>query len=288
MARVLADDQVRVIREALGALPDIASPEQLCALVAALRGSKQSAYAAEELEGIERTIDAMAGPLEAKPRWSAGKARGLFFVFEGLDRSGKSTQSRKLREHLQKTAGSEGAVKWMCFPNRETATGSLIDLYLRNQIELPDGVVHLLFSANRWEAAAGIVEDLNHGTTIVCDRYAFSGVAYSAAKGLDFAWCQAPDKGLPCPDGVFFMKVEPSVGAARANFGDERYENATLQARVREEFQRPTLNGGVAWNTVDGDRGVEEIHEEIREKVASIQQAGQENDTRAVQRLWAA
>ena len=74
----------------------------------------------------------------------------------------------------------------MCFPNRETATGTLIDLYLRKQIELPDETVHLLFSANRWEASRGIVADLAAGTHLVCDRYAFSGVAYSAAKGLDF------------------------------------------------------------------------------------------------------
>ena len=110
----------------------------------------------------------------------------------------------------------------MCFPNRETATGTLIDMYLRKQIELPDETVHLLFSANRWEASQMIVEELGRGTHLVCDRYAFSGVAYSAAKGLDFGWCQTPDIGLPTPDGVFYMHVTPTVGAERANFGDER------------------------------------------------------------------
>ena len=75
-------------------------------------------------------------------------------------------------------------------------------------------------------------QDLRAGTTIVCDRYAFSGVAYSAAKGgtalttvsmsceehlpascagLDFAWCQAPDRGLPCPDGIFFLHIDEKV-----------------------------------------------------------------------------
>lgn len=37
--------------------------------------------------------------------------------------------------------------------DRSTPTGQLIDQYLRGQIQLEDHAVHLLFSANRWEAA---------------------------------------------------------------------------------------------------------------------------------------
>merc|ERR1719410_2781521 len=131
--------------------------------------------------------------------------------------------------------------------------------------------------------AQAIVEDLGTGKSIVCDRYAFSGVAYSAAKGLDFAWCQAPDCGLPCPDAIFFMQVDPKVGASRANFGDERYENADMQARVRSEFQLPRLHDTVNWNIVDGGRDIEEIREEIRGKVAALQT----DVLRPIGRLWA-
>lgn len=115
-----------------------------------------------------------------------------------------------------------GSVKWMCFPNRQTPSGMLIDLYLRRMIELPDETIHLLFSTNRWEASRMIVEEMNRGVHFVCDRYAFSGVAYSVAKGLDFSWCQEPDVGLPTPDSVFYIHVTPAVGAGRVNFGDER------------------------------------------------------------------
>jgi thymidylate kinase len=31
---------------------------------------------------------------------------------------------------------------------------------------------------------------LREGTTLVVDRYSFSGVAFSAAKGLDLNWCK--------------------------------------------------------------------------------------------------
>ena len=31
---------------------------------------------------------------------------------------------------------------------------------------------------------------LKSGTTLVVDRYSYSGVAFSAAKGLDIEWCK--------------------------------------------------------------------------------------------------
>jgi thymidylate kinase len=39
----------------------------------------------------------------------------------------------------------------------------------------------------------------------ICDRYAFSGVAFSSAKGLDLDWCMSCDRGLPAPDAVIFL-----------------------------------------------------------------------------------
>ena len=42
--------------------------------------------------------------------------------------------------------------------------------------------VHLLFSMNRWEMKKQLTDILASGTNVVCDRYAYSGVAYSVAK----------------------------------------------------------------------------------------------------------
>ena len=42
--------------------------------------------------------------------------------------------------------------------------------------------VHLLFALNRWEMKSFILETLASGTHVICDRYAYSGVAYSVAK----------------------------------------------------------------------------------------------------------
>ena len=119
--------------------------------------------------------------------------RGAFILFEGCDRSGKSTQCAKLAERLT-TDGV--AVHAMRFPDRTTEIGKMINSYLGLQQELDDRAVHLLFSANRWEARTRILQLLEQGTSIICDRYTFSGVAFSSAKdGMDMEWCKAPDAG---------------------------------------------------------------------------------------------
>lgn len=43
--------------------------------------------------------------------------------------------------------------------------------------------------------------------TKVCDRYCYSGVAFSAAKGMDIDWCKACDKGLIAPDCVIYLDM---------------------------------------------------------------------------------
>jgi dTMP kinase len=282
MADKLSAQQVEEVSQALQSLRGCDASNGLRQLTSSLRDGSQTAFSAEAVDSIDAAIAALEQPLELKPTWTAAKDRGLFFVFEGLDRSGKSTQSKLLTSRLEKI----GAVKWMCFPDRSTPVGILIDMYLRKMIELPDETVHQLFSANRWEAAQGIVDVLNTGTSVICDRYAFSGVAYSAAKGLDLSWCQTPDIGLPVPDGVFFLHVDEKVGASRANFGDERYENATMQSRVREEFRQPSIRAGVDWHDVDAAREIQVIHEEISAAVDQIKLAEQENPLRPVQKLW--
>jgi dTMP kinase len=244
-------------------------------------------------------FERMQKPRGTEP-WSTMKRRGAFIVFEGLDRAGKSTQSKELLAHLQKKAVQEEddavskrqkclGVKWMCFPARHTPLGSLIDLYLRNKVELPDRAVHLLFSANRWEIANTIKADLEAGYTVVCDRYAFSGVVYSCAKGvegMDAAWCRTPDVGLPRPDLVFFLHLDPAEGAKRAAFGDERYENTNMQAAVREQFAAANFGEQVSWNAVDGGQEKAVITEEIRGTVTKFFAEAAENDMAPLAALW--
>ena len=79
-----------------------------------------------------------------------------------------------------------------------------------------------LFSANRWEAAPTLAETLSNGETIICDRYAYSGVAFTAAKQVEppltIEWCQSPDRGLPAPDVVIFLDLSQEEAEQRGGY----------------------------------------------------------------------
>lgn len=84
------------------------------------------------------------------------------------------------------------------------------------------------------------------------DRYAYSGVAFTAAKGLPGLgadWCRAPDAGLPAPDAVVFLSLSAEAAAARGGYGEERYERAAFQQEVRVCDQRAFhgLKGRFTW-----------------------------------------
>lgn len=110
--------------------------------------------------------------------------RGALIVIEGVDRSGKSTQCRKL---VQSLLAKNIKAELINFPDRTTPTGKLISEYLKNtECKINDQAIHLLFSANRWENVEKIKSLLNGGTTLILDRYSYSGVAFSEAKGETF------------------------------------------------------------------------------------------------------
>uniref|UniRef100_A0A0L8G043 Thymidylate kinase n=1 Tax=Octopus bimaculoides TaxID=37653 RepID=A0A0L8G043_OCTBM len=160
--------------------------------------------------------------------------RGQLFVFEGIDRCGKSTQCENLKSALE---GVGRTVVLYSFPNRDTAIGSVIDKYLKKEIDLPDQAIHLLFTANRWETMKDIQKMLLNGVTVIMDRYAYSGICYSVAKGtLSLLWCKAPDRGIIKPDCIFFLDLSPLKANRRAGFGEERYEVIEFQEKVRDQF----------------------------------------------------
>ncbi|KAJ2158028.1 hypothetical protein GGF46_004080 [Coemansia sp. RSA 552] len=183
--------------------------------------------------------------------------RGLFILFEGCDRSGKTTQSTRL---VQALCDAGVAAKLVKFPDRTTAIGKMIDGYLSQKTALNDQAIHLLFSANRWEAMEQMRADLESGVTLVVDRYAFSGVAFSAAKGLDLKWCKAPDAGLIAPDRVFFMDIHPDDAAKRAGYGEELYERRDMQLNVRGRFFSMMES---PWSVLDALKDVDILHQQI-------------------------
>lgn len=172
-------------------------------------------------------------------------------------------------------------------PDRTTPTGQIINQYLSSSTTLPDQSIHLLFTANRWEAAPSIAALLESGVTVVCDRYYYSGMVYSAAKGnrsLGLTWARAPEEGLPRPDAVVFLDLDEERARERGGFGEERYETAEMQREVRRLFWGLEMGevDGIAFEeeardlvVVDAGGSVEEVAEEIwrvvRPKVEGVE-----------------
>ncbi|KAL3894893.1 MAG: hypothetical protein SGARI_007611 [Bacillariaceae sp.] len=153
--------------------------------------------------------------------------------------------------------------------------GNLINQYLQSTSELDDRAIHLLFSANRWELAPKLKETLmEQSTSVVCDRYAYSGVAFSSAKESlqdDLEWCKSCDVGLPAPDAVIFLDLTQEQAEQRGGYGEERYEKKEMQQRVRQRFSQlqamDERDGQVPWYVVNAAQTVEEVQKEINEIV---------------------
>eukprot|EP00268_Persea_americana_P065555 TRINITY_DN876_c0_g1_i10.p1 TRINITY_DN876_c0_g1~~TRINITY_DN876_c0_g1_i10.p1 ORF type:complete len:255 (+),score=48.78 TRINITY_DN876_c0_g1_i10:177-941(+) len=189
---------------------------------------------------------------------SYDRPRGALIVLEGLDRCGKTSQSSRLVSHLKKKGFS---VESWRFPDRTTSVGEMISAYLSNKSQLDDRTTHLLFSANRWEKRLLMESKLKSGTTLVVDRYSYSGVAFSAAKGLDIEWCKAPEIGLVAPDLVVYLDIPPEKAAERGDYGHERYEKLEFQLKVAQYYQ---VLRDESWKNVDACLAMEEVEKQLR------------------------
>ncbi|KAI9359851.1 thymidylate kinase-like protein [Pilaira anomala] len=206
--------------------------------------------------------------------------RGLLIIVEGCDRSGKSTQCDNLVSRLKNEGTDTELIK---FPDRTTQTGKMIDSYLQQKSELDDHAIHLLFSANRWEAMKSLEEKLKSGKTLVVDRYAFSGVAFSSAKGLDLEWCRNPDIGLLSPDIVLFLDLDIEEAEKRGGFGEERYEKRDLQMKVRDEFMKLKDD---TWKFIDASQSKENVEKDIWKTIETTKKSIESNMPDLKFNLW--
>jgi len=130
------------------------------------------------------------------------------------------------------------------------------------------------------------VSELKQGTTVICDRYAYSGVSFSASKGLSYDWCISPDVGLPAPDLVLFLDISPEVAKVRGGYGEERYEKEEMQTRVRTIFKRlgqDTTAMRGQWVEVDAGKDIDSVRASIWKEVLAIV----ESKTGEVKNMWA-
>ncbi len=184
-----------------------------------------------------------------------------FLVIEGLDGSGKSTQLKLLREHLEKNAVP---YKYLHFPRLEEGVyGDLIARFLRGEMganELVDPyLVALIFAGDRADAASQIRQWMDEGKLVIVDRYVYSNIAFQCAKlagrneklrlrdwilEFEFGYNKLPRPDLNLYLNVPFEFTRKQLKLARE--GDDRSylkgerdiheENLDFQERVRQVY----------------------------------------------------
>lgn len=184
--------------------------------------------------------------------------KGLLVAFEGLDQSGKQTQTKGLYDRLTEQGR---ASRLLSFPDYETPIGAEIGRALRGERHYTADVMQLLYVANRYECKRDITADTNRGTILICDRYLASSVAYGEAQGLDPAWLLNIQRYLPQPDITILLDIPPEVSARRKQAGRDKYEqDLALLARVRQSYLRQASGG---WVRVDADRDRDLVAAEV-------------------------
>ncbi len=174
---------------------------------------------------------------------------GKLVVVDGIDQSGKKTQTQMLARKIQKF-GYHTSI-WS-FPDYATPLGRQLKLYLAGRIRFDFHAVHLLYSANKWENAASIAREVKLGRVVVINRYTPSNLAYGIAHGLSANWLERLEMDLPKPDLVLILDVSPRVSFERKRqLRDVHEENLSYLRKVRDAYLRLARKHG--WKIIDGE-----------------------------------
>ena len=189
----------------------------------------------------------------------------MVIAFEGLDQSGKQTQSERLAAAL----GAEGArVEFLTFPEYTTAIGIEIGKALAGERDYAPDTLQLLYIANRYEFRPRILQWLAAGAIVICDRYLASSIAYGEAQGLDPGWLRDIQRHLPAPALTIVLDIPPEVSLQRKHAARDKFErDLPLLSRVRASYQRQAQ--APDWLLIDGQMGVDAVAAEVMRAVRS-------------------
>ncbi len=215
---------------------------------------------------------------------------GKLIVIEGLDGSGKATQSALLRKALEEKGIK---VRGLSFPDYSSLSSGPVRMYLNGEFGgSPDDVdcyaTSVLFAVDRFcSYRADWKADYEEETVFVLDRYTTSNMVFQTNKlpadewDRYICWLQEFEYGLlgiPKPDLVIFLNMseECSAGLIEKRYrGDEglkdiHEKDEAYQKRSREAALYCAERLG--WHPIQCDRdgellSIEEIHRMILKEV---------------------
>jgi len=193
---------------------------------------------------------------------------GKLIVVEGIDQSGKRTQTHMLARKIR--AAGYSVSTWN-FPDYTTPLGRQLKIYLTRRKRFDFHAVHLLYAANKWERAASITREISLGRVLIINRYMPSNLAYGIAHGLSLNWLESLERELPKEDLVLILDVSPRASFRRKRrLRDVHEEDLSYLHKVRRIYLR--LAKKYQWRVVNGERDPRAVNLELWSAVLPILQ----------------
>lgn len=186
-----------------------------------------------------------------------------FWVLEGLDGAGTTTQLKNLEAYMQ----GKGLPVFRTAEPTIYETGRFIRRVLSGEVKVPQSTIAYLFAADRDNhinnPEYGIISHLNKGEVVISDRYFFSSFAYQSI-GFDPDAVMMLNSRFPYPELVLYVDtpVEDCISRIDSRGSDkEIYEKQDYQTKVRENYEKffSNLPEGCRLIRVDGTLSREEI-----------------------------
>jgi dTMP kinase len=194
----------------------------------------------------------------------------MFFVFDGVDGAGKSTQLDRFVQWLR----DQGRDVVTCKDPGSTELGERIRSVLLGDHEIPISMQAemMLFTTARTQLIEQIVKPaLESGKTVVLDRYIFSTVVYQGHAGdlaPDDIWTvnRIATNGT-MPDVTFILDVPVNIAMKRLGDSLDRMESRGSEyfERVRTGFLAEAERWPDTVDVIDATKSEDDIESEIRE-----------------------
>lgn len=207
--------------------------------------------------------------------------KGIFVVIEGIDGSGKGTQSKLLNKWLKE----KGHSVFLTTEPTDGKVGKLLRVVLKEGNIKPETLA-LLFAADRREHLKEIKTKLNEGKIVISDRYLYSSIAYQGAQGVDKRWIMEINKFSLVPDLVVYLDVSPEVGLGRISSKEsfrsiqkekEYLEKKGFLERVRKNYLAQAKENSL-FVTIDAEKTLKEVQTTIRRVVGRFLTVGDKSN----------
>ena len=155
--------------------------------------------------------------------------KGKFFVFEGIDGSGKSTQANLLAEYFKKRGYR---VEKIDFPQYGNKSAGLVEKYLSGEYGDAEKVgpyrASIFYACDRYDASFKIKKWLDEGKIVISDRYLVSNIGHQGGKIIKnkkewekyVNWLYNLEYGIfgiPKPDYTIILKSVPDFSLRLAH-----------------------------------------------------------------------